>query len=55
MMIVGFFQECVEFIQPVLGHAIDLLQDNKGKISATHTIIQGHKVSHTTCTVNPVI
>ena len=35
-------KECLDFIYPVLRHAIDLIQDKRGDVAAVHSAMQGN-------------
>ncbi len=36
-----FIKECIDFVYPVLRHAIDLIQDKRSDVSVTHSAMQG--------------
>jgi hypothetical protein len=34
-------QECLDFVYPILRHAIDLIQDKRAEVAVTHSEMQG--------------
>lgn len=36
-----FAKECVDFVYPVLRHAIDLIQNKRADVAVTHSAMQG--------------
>jgi hypothetical protein len=36
-----FTKECLDFVYPILRHAIDLIQDKRAEVAVTHFAMQG--------------